>query len=37
LPRLFWLRCEEGRITTLSDGVRAGSVVKCDDADEKIR
>ena len=37
LPRLFWLKQEEGRITSISDGVRVGSVVRCDDADEKIR
>ncbi len=31
------LKQEEGRITAVSDGVRVGSVVRCDDNDEKIK
>ena len=37
LPRLFWLKQEEGRMTAISDGVRVGSVGRCDDDNEKIR
>ena len=37
LPRLFWLKQEEGRMNAISDGVRVGSVIRCDDDNEKIR
>lgn len=36
LPRLFWTKHEESRITSISDGVRVGTVVKCDDSDQKL-
>ena len=31
------MKQEEGKITTISEGVRAGTVVKCDNSDEKIQ